>query len=383
MEMAANAGLYVHVPFCRRKCPYCSFHSSPPQPADITRFLAATQAQMRLAPTWPEVRALTFATVFFGGGTPSLLPVEALAGLLTEARRLFAFATPEPEITIEVNPGTIDAAGLSHLRRTGFNRLSVGVQSFDDAELRLLGRIHSAAAAREIIATARRAGFDNLSFDLMYGLPGQGVDAWQATLDQAMTLAPVHLSMYELTIEEGTPFALATGRGDWLLPGEDEILAMMAAIDSTIGTSDLARYEISNYAAMGRECRHNLNYWHNGFYLGLGPGAVSGLDGERRIAAADLTTFCRAMAAGEPGWREIERLDREAAFRETVVMGLRMTAGVTLSHLRQRFGIDLPQYYGATLARLLDQRLLALHDGRLFLTGKGLPLANQVMAELV
>jgi len=209
MEMAATAGLYLHVRFCRRKCPYCSFHSYAPQPGDITRFLAAIRAQMRLAATWPEVQALTFATVFFGGGTPSLLPVEALADLLTEARRLFAFAASEPEITVEVNPGTIDAAGLLSLRRAGFNRLSVGVQSFDDAKLHLLGRIHTGEAARESIAAARRAGFDNLSFDLMYGLPGQGVGAWQATLDQAMALAPVHLSMYELTVEEGTPFALA------------------------------------------------------------------------------------------------------------------------------------------------------------------------------
>ncbi|MCL2458374.1 MAG: radical SAM family heme chaperone HemW [Desulfobulbus sp.] len=383
MELTASAGLYVHVPFCRRKCPYCSFYSFPPQPGDITRFLAATQTQMRLAATLPKVRALTFATVFFGGGTPSLLPVEALADLLTEARRLFAFASEEPEITVEINPGTIDAAGLFFLRRAGFNRLSIGVQSLNDEELRLLGRIHSGAAARDSITAARRAGFDNLSFDLMYGLPGQGVDSWQATLDQAMTLAPAHLSMYELTIEEGTPFALGAERKEWRLSDEDEILAMMAAIDSTIGPSDLERYEISNYAAIGRQCRHNLNYWHNGFYLGLGPGAVSGLDGERRIVVADLTTFCRTVTAGQPGWHETERLDREAAFRETVVMGLRMTAGVDLAHLRQRFGIDLPQYYGTTLARLLDLQLLALRDGRVFLTGKGLPLANQVMAELV
>lgn len=383
MELAASAGLYVHVPFCRRKCPYCSFHSFPPQPGDIARFLAAIQAQMRLAATLPEVRALTFATVFFGGGTPSLLPVEPLAGLLAEARRLFAFTVEEPEISVEVNPGTVDAAGLTHLRRAGFNRLSVGVQSLDDAELRLLGRIHRGAEALEVIAAARGAGFANLSFDLMYGLPGQTVEAWQATLDRAMALAPVHLSMYELTVEQGTPFALAAGRGDWRLPGEDEILAMMAAIDSTVGASDLQRYEISNYATAGSQCRHNLNYWRNGCYLGLGPGAVSALKGERRLAVADLEAFCRTVAAGSPGWCESERLHREAAFRETVVMGLRMTAGVELAELRQRFGIDLPEYYGPTLARLLDRHLLVLRDGRLFLSARGLPLANQVMAELV
>ncbi|MCL1980129.1 MAG: radical SAM family heme chaperone HemW [Proteobacteria bacterium] len=383
MELAANAGLYVHVPFCRHKCPYCSFYSFPPQPGEITLFIAATQAQMRSTAILPEVRALTFGSVFFGGGTPSLLPVSVLSDLLTEARGLFTFTAEEPEITVEINPGTVEAMDLAQLRRAGFNRLSIGVQSFDDVQLRLLGRIHSGAEARAIITAARRAGFDNLSFDLMYGLPGQTVDSWQATLDQAMALAPVHLAMYELTIEEGTPFAQAAKRGDWRLPAEDEILGMMAAIDSATMGSDLARYEISNYGARGRQCRHNLNYWHNGFYLGLGPGAVSCLGGERRFAAADLSTFCHRVAAGLPGWSEIERLDHEAACRETVVMGLRMTAGIELAGIKQRFGIDLSEYYGATLARLLTQQLLAQQNGRLFLTAKGLPLANYVMAELV
>ena len=383
MDLAAQAGLYVHVPFCRRKCPYCSFYSCTPRPGDLGRYLAGVRAQMRQAAVLPEVRSLAFATVFFGGGTPSVLPVGELAELLAEALRLFAFAADEPEITVEVNPGAIDAAGLHQLRRAGVNRLSIGVQSFDDAELRLLGRIHTAAEAGELIGAARRAGFDNIGFDLMYGLPGQRAAAWQTTLDRAMALAPAHLSLYELTVEEGTPFAQAAARGDWRLPGEEAILAMMAATESTMGRSDLVRYEIANYAAGGRQCRHNRNYWRNGFYLGLGPGAVSALDGERRVALADLDAFCRQAATGLPVWGERERLGREAAFRETVVMGLRMTAGVSLASLRERFGIDLVHYYGATLTRLLDQRLLTLRDGRLFLAGKGLPLANQVMAALV
>ncbi|MCL2340415.1 MAG: radical SAM protein, partial [Proteobacteria bacterium] len=173
MDLAAQAGLYVHVPFCRRKCPYCGFYSCTPRPGDLGRYLAGVRAQMRQAAVLPEVRSLAFATVFFGGGTPSVLPVGELAELLAEALRLFAFAADEPEITVEVNPGAIDAAGLHQLRRAGVNRLSIGVQSFDDAELRLLGRIHTAAEAGELIGAARRAGFDNIGFDLMYGLPGQ------------------------------------------------------------------------------------------------------------------------------------------------------------------------------------------------------------------
>lgn len=383
MQLVSQAGLYVHVPFCRRKCGYCSFFSCAPQPGDIDRFLKAVRAQMRQMAVLPEVRDLSFATIFFGGGTPSVLPPHSLAQLLAELRSLFPFAEGEREISIEVNPGTIDEAGLQQLRRAGCNRISMGVQSLDDAELRRLGRIHTASEAQACIAAARHAGFDNLSFDLMYGLPGQTATHWQATLDRALTLAPVHLSMYELTVEEGTPLADQVGQGILELPAEEEVLAMMAAIETAVGRSDLARYEISNYAVPGRECRHNLNYWANGSYLGFGPGAVSAFGGGRRAAVADLAEYCRLIAAGQPAWPEVERLPTEAAFRETVIMGLRMLAGVSIADLRQRFGLDLPAYYGSTLDRLVDRGLLALENDRLRLTPKGLPLANRVMAELV
>jgi len=381
MDLAAQAGLYLHVPFCRRKCPYCSFFSFAPSAGDVQRFLEAVRLQMRRLAAAPERAPLAFATVFFGGGTPSLVPVAALAGLLADCHQLFSFLPAEPEITIEVNPGTIDARGLAQLRRAGFNRISIGVQSLDDTELGLLGRIHTAGEALAVIAAARAAGFDNLSFDLMYGLPGQTVSSWQATLDRALALAPVHLSMYELTVEQGTPFA--GQQNPWTLPAEDEVLAMMAAIDTAVGHSGLVRYEISNYAVPGRECRHNLNYWHNGFYLGFGPGAVSACGGERRTAVADLPAFCERLRTGRPVWDEVERLDREAAFRETVIMGLRLLAGVSIPALKQRFDLDLPAYYGPTLKRLLAQGLLALQGERLALSREGLPLANRVMAELV
>lgn len=383
MNLASQAGLYLHVPFCRTKCPYCSFYSFPATTGDIRRYLDAVHAQMRQWALLPAIQDLSFATVFFGGGTPSILPVDVLAGLLHDLRRLFPFAVSEPEITIEVNPGTIDASGLNELRRAGFNRLSIGVQSFDDRELLQLGRIHTGAEALATIAAARRAGFDNYSVDLMYGLPGQTAGGWRETLDRAMALAPVHLSMYELTVEPGTPFAVQAEQQQWALPPEDEVLAMMTAIDTAISRSGLARYEISNYAVSGRECRHNSNYWHNGAYLGFGPGAISAFGGGRRATVADLAAFCRLLADGGSVWREVERLDAEAAFRETVVIGLRMLSGVSIADLRQRFGLDLAAYYGRTLSLLLDQNLLALQGDRLLLTRKGLPLANRVMAELV
>jgi len=383
MNLNSQAGLYLHVPFCRTKCPYCSFYSFPATTQDIRRYLEALRTQMYQWTLLPEIRNLTFATVFFGGGTPSILPVEALAGLLADICRLFPLSGEQPEITIEVNPGTIDASGLQQLRRAGFNRISIGVQSLNDRELQQLGRIHSGAEALATIASARRAGFDNCSFDLMYGLPGQTVDGWRETLDRALALAPVHLSMYELTVEAGTPFYMQAEQQLWALPAEDEVLAMMAVTETAVGRSGLARYEISNYAVSGRECRHNCNYWQNGAYLGFGPGAVSAFGRGRRATVADLSAFCRLLAEGQPVWPEVEHLETEAAFRETVIMGLRMLSGVSVSALRQRFGLDLTIYYGQTLNLLLDQDLLVFQGDRLMLTSKGLLLANRVMAELV
>ena len=383
MEMAARAGLYLHVPFCRQKCRYCSFYSSVPGRGEMRAYLEAVRLQMHQLADLPEIRELTFATVFFGGGTPSILPTEELAGLLAECRQCFAITSNAPEISIEVNPGTVDAAGLDRLRRAGFNRLSIGVQSFGDQALQRLGRIHTAAEALALAASARRAGFDNLSLDLMYGLPGQEMEDWRQTLDQALGLAPEHLSMYELTVEEGTPFWQQAHQRQLALPCEDEVLEMMAAIDAALGGSRLSRYEISNYAVPGRQCRHNLNYWHNGCYLGLGPGAVSAFGGGRRAATADLTDYCRRVRAGARVWDTVERLDRQAAFRETVVMGLRMLAGVSTAALLARFGLDVVSYYGSTLQRLVAMDLLRLDNDRLRLSARGLPLANQVMAELV
>lgn len=383
MDLAARAGLYLHVPFCRKKCPYCSFYSFAPGAEEIRRYIKTVQLQMRQMAASSEIRSLVFTTVFFGGGTPTTLPVEALAALLADCRRLFTLSEASPEITIEVNPGTIDEAGLQQLRRSGFNRISIGVQSLDDRELRQLGRIHTGGEALAIVEAARSAGFDNLSLDLMYGLPGQSTRSWEETLERALALAPQHLSLYELTVEEGTPFFLQARQGLWALPGEDTVLAMMAAIDTAINRSPLMRYEISNYAVVDRQCRHNLNYWENGLYLGLGPGAVSAFGGQRRAAVADLSIYCRRVAAGRTAWEEVEQLAAEAAFRETVVMGLRLLTGVSIAALRQRFGIELIGYYGPTLHPLLDRGLVEIRGGRLLLTRQGLPLANQVMAALV
>jgi oxygen-independent coproporphyrinogen-3 oxidase len=371
-----DLGLYLHVPFCLKKCAYCSFYSLPGR-QDFLPYLAAVSKQLQ---QFSSERPLT--SIFFGGGTPTMLPPEALSHLLHECRQQFR-CIEEAEISIEVNPATVDLAALQTLQRAGWNRLSIGVQSFQDAELQRLGRPHSAADAVQTVCLARKAGFTTIGLDVMYGLPGQTLSAWQATLAQALRLAPQHLSIYELTIEAGTSFARQQERGELPLPDEDTVLRMLEATGQMVSQAGFRRYEISNYAQPGCECRHNINYWRNGDWIGLGPGAVSSVAGSRCTAIADVDAFCRRMEQGEEVWQDRETLEQEAAFRETVVLCLRMTAGVSTSELRCRFGIDAERYYGETLTKLLSLGMLEIACGHLRLTAAGLMLADTVMAELV
>ncbi len=378
----AAAGLYVHVPFCRRKCPYCSFYSFPPQRGDAARYLKAVLAHLAQLAQEPLVQGMHFNTVFFGGGTPSLLP-PALLGQILNACLGMLNCVEDAEISLEVNPGTVQAGDLLALRQAGFNRLSIGVQSFHNHELRRMGRMHSALEAEEAMLEAKRAGFTSISLDLMYALPDQRPAVWQASLEMALTLEPDHLSLYELTPEEPSPLHTALRQGTVQLPSEDEVLAMMACTASLISTSPLSRYEISNYAREGHRCRHNINYWQNGSYLGLGPGAVSSFGGCRFTIPPGLERYHHLATSGQEAWQEEERLTLEESFRETVIMGLRMLEGVSISALKERYQLDLRTYYGPVLEQFLSQGLLEWNDNHLALTNRGLPLANQVMAALV
>ena len=381
-----DLGLYLHIPFCLRKCPYCSFYSLAGRADLHERYARAISLQLHACaegqrqqqrPRYPVTG------IFFGGGTPTLLSSETLGGLLADCLDQFPCTDDEPEISIEVNPATIDARGLAVLRRAGFNRLSIGIQSLHDAELRRLGRPHSVADAVRTVQQARAAGFANINLDLMYGLPGQELPAWRNTLDRALALRPKHLSVYELTIEAGTPFARQQEQGTLSLPDEETVLLMLEQTQQVLDQAGLRRYEISNYAEPGYRCRHNINYWRNGEYFGLGAGAAAFLDGTRFTAIADAEQFCDCLENGRGVRGEQEHLDPEAAFRETVIMGLRMTAGVSLTALHERFGIRAEDYYGETLRHLFQQGMLHIVQGRLQLTAQGMLLANTVMAELV
>lgn len=373
--------LYLHIPFCKSRCAYCSFNShacqSPP-----AAYLAALDSQIRYWADQQWCRERTFATLFIGGGTPTIYQGHELAGLIRQCLKSFNFRE-DPEITVEGNPNTVTVEALTGLRRAGVNRLSLGVQAFSDRLLAGLGRSHTVAEVGSAIAAARRGGFANINLDLMYGLPGQSAADWRESLDRALAHAPEHLACYELTIEEGTPFARLVEKGELILPGEEEGLAMADLTHVLLAQAGLGRYEISNYAIPGYQCRHNLNYWRNGSYLGLGAGAVSCLSGFRFSTVAEPGEFAGLVRRGELPLSEGECLPLAARFRESVVMGLRMLEGVSFARLERRFGLTPKGYYGKMLEDLEHQGLVAVGKDSLRLTEAGLPVANQVLARLV
>lgn len=366
-----------------RKCPYCSFFSIAGKGTQHESYVRAIKGQVQriVASDWGEERQV--ATIFVGGGTPTILAPERLSDFLEQIRCRFTKVKADLETSIEVNPATVNYSDLAQLHRVGFNRISIGVQSLLEQELKDIGRPHSVGDALRTLADARRAGFSNLNIDLMYGLPGQTVASWERSLNRALQEKPDHLAIYELTIEEGTPFATQKRQGKLNLPTEDEVLDMMTVTAEMISRAGLYRYEISNYAKPGRECRHNVNYWRNGSYIGIGPGAVSSLSGRRYTAIADVDEYCQRISSGGDWWSDMEELNAEARFRETVVMGLRMTDGVSIEELFHRFKIDAVNYYGDTLLQLEQQNLVTIQGGRLRLSSKGMNLANQVMLQLV
>lgn len=376
-------GLYLHIPFCARKCLYCTFFSVAGGSDTYERYCRAVQRQLREFTRIERGGNHEVTTIFFGGGTPSVLPISLLAAMLDTCCQSFSFTGNAPEISIEVNPATVGEQELEQLLQAGFNRLSIGVQTFSDRELQELGRLHTVEHAGATILAAQRAGFANVSLDLMFGLPGQTVSGWQETLARACDLGPDHLSIYELTIEEGSVFADVQRQGELSLPGEEQVLEMMAVTLEETAKNGFHRYEISNYARPGKECRHNINYWQNGPYIGIGAGAVSCLSGRRFKGIADIDEFCLKVESGRSPYVEMEELDNASRFRETVIMGLRMTAGVSIPELADRFGIELEEYYGETLRKLQGSGLVEVERARLRLTDTGLRLANSVMAELV
>jgi oxygen-independent coproporphyrinogen-3 oxidase len=372
--------LYIHIPYCRQKCSYCAFFSQECSGDELDRYTGLLQQEMLLAAGRTAPRS-KLDSIYFGGGTPSLLDPQQVADLLNQAENLFGLAAGA-EVTLEANPGTIDFQRLAGFRQAGINRLSLGIQSFDDRMLRTLGRIHSAQQAREAFTAARRAGFENIGLDLIHALPGQTGALWLAELRQALQLAPEHLSIYGLTIEEDTPFAAQYDSDSPLLPDEDLAAEMFETADEFLEARGYEHYEIANYARTGFRSRHNSGYWKRDGYLGLGAGAHSFLRdagfGTRFSNAADLDEYCTALQRGSLPRRDIQPLARADAMAEYLFLGLRMAEGVQFSEFKEEFGTGIREIFGQEITPLLEQGLLAEDSSGIRLTRRGMLLSNQV-----
>ncbi|HET9476407.1 MAG TPA: radical SAM family heme chaperone HemW [Dehalococcoidia bacterium] len=387
--------LYLHIPFCSLKCAYCDFNSYAGLEELIRPYDDALIEEIRL---WGEaVRGRPVTTAFFGGGTPSLLPLPEIERIMSALRDAFALQ-PDAEISLEANPGTVDLPYLRGLLAAGINRLSFGVQSFHDDELRALDRIHSAAEAVEGYRWAREAGFQRVNLDFIYGLVGQSIERWQSTLEQAVALDPDHLSLYALTVEEGTKLAYDVDTGRVPEPDPDVQAEMYEWAMERLDRAGYRQYEISNWALPGQECRHNLVYWRNGDWIGLGAGAHSHLAGHRfanvyspkqyveRMAKADGVDPALPTAAllkAMPHVSLVERQSGEASMADTAILGLRLNEGLDMPAFEARFGKSLDATYGPAITELSALGLLERENGRLRLTPRGRLLANEVFVRLL
>lgn len=380
--MDENTGIYLHIPYCRSKCRYCSFNSHAGREHEISAYLDALRRHISSMADHPWCKQRIFSSLYIGGGTPTICESNALAALVAACLAAFPFSS-KPEITVESNPNSLSRDTLIALRQCGVTRLSIGVQSFDPVDLTILGRGHSTDDARAAFFLSRRAGFDNVSLDLMFGLPGQTAKSWRHTLESALALAPEHFSLYELMVEQGTPLAGMIQRKELSLPAEDEVVEMALVTDTLLAAAGFERYEISNYARPAFACRHNINYWENRSWLGLGAGAVGSLSGMKITNVADPALYIQRVTRGVAPYSAMECLCREALFRETVIMGLRMIKGISITDLEQRFGFSPKTYYGKEMDRLLEKNLLVITDDHLHLSQQALPVANQVLSRLV
>lgn len=369
--------LYVHVPFCLAKCRYCDFYSLPLSGASADAYVAA--AVKELQANRAEL-TLPLETVFLGGGTPTAIGGQRLSALLEAIAPL---AGPRAEFSVEANPGTIDPALAEGLARGGVNRLTLGVQSLQDDELKLLGRIHDAEQARQAVRAVRAAGIDNIGLDLIYGIPNQTPASWKASLEQALDMGIQHLSCYGLSFEHGTPLEadLAAGRVREMDEGLQKE-CYFAAIEAARGAG-LEHYEISNFALPRRRCRHNLTYWHNQPYLGIGPGAASYLGGVRKTNRPDLRQYLDCILSGRPAPADSERITGLAAAAETIMLELRLREGVDRGSFIQRFGRDIRELFPQTTSRYQSQGALLITPSAVVISDSAIFTADTILADFI
>lgn len=377
-----KAGIYIHIPFCRARCSYCDFATGAYEDALAERYVAALIAEIEKFDAPVETREVD--TIFFGGGTPSLLAPAQLARIVEAIHRHVRFAA-NAEVTMEMNPGTVTLEILREFRRLGVNRASFGAQTFDDRELRRLGRTHTADDARRTLRDLRAAGFENVSFDLIAGLPEQTLQAWSRNLDEALSLGPEHLSLYLLEVHSGTPLADQIRRGVWREPDADVAAEMYELMVERTREAGYEQYEISNFCLTGRESRHNVKYWTGAPFYGFGCSAHS-FDGTRARWSneRDTKAYVELVEAGKSPIIETTELDARALGAEAIFLGLRlMGRGVDLTAHRARFGRDVRTEHRDDIERFTEAGLIEMSGDTMRLTPHGALLSNEVFAAFV
>ena len=375
------AGLYIHIPFCRRKCLYCDFYSI----TDLTlthTFPTILEREMALA----SQTSLEFDTVYLGGGTPSVLNVSAIEQIIAAAYTYFDIRS-DAEVTVEVNPGSVALEDLRRYRQAGINRLNIGIQSFNDQNLKFLGRIHSSHEAATSLKWARRAGFHNVGLDLIYGLPQQTENFWLDDLNQAIRESPEHISCYILTREYGTPLDREMAAGRIKLPAEDHLRRLFERTIEFLTSHHYSHYEISNFARLAADgdsnwtSRHNCKYWSFAPYIGLGPSAHSYLEPKRHWNHARLEDYRMNIRSGVLPVAESETLTREQMIIEALYLGFRTTAGINLDDFKRRFGFDFSKAYQTPISQFEHDGLLAINESNCRLTIAGMALLDNITAE--
>jgi oxygen-independent coproporphyrinogen-3 oxidase len=370
-------GLYVHVPFCAAICNYCNFNRGLFDPGLKDQYVSAVTTEITRAADGSPAD-----TVFFGGGTPSLLEPSEIASILGACRQSFAVAA-DAEVTLEANPETVTPERLAGFRQAGINRVSFGVQSFRDDELQRLSRLHSAGRAREAFEMARAAGFDNISLDLMMWLPQQDVAQWLESVDALIRVAPDHASLYLLEIYPNAPLRDAMARSHWSVAPDDDAAEMYVQGMERLDAAGYAQYEISNVARPGKESRHNLKYWTDGEWHGFGPGAHSTRDGIRWKNVAGTTDYVKALRAGTEPVADRRILSRQDAFEEALFMGLRLAEGLDLELIQSQYGFRVWPLFCEELQPFADSGLLIYDGARIRLTRAGMLVANEIMAVFI
>ncbi|MGL1932104.1 MAG: radical SAM family heme chaperone HemW [Desulfotalea sp.] len=374
------SSLYIHIPFCLSKCYYCAFTSFVGREKLYQTYKDALIKELENIANTKTISRIE--TIFFGGGTPTVLPAQYLTEILGTALNLWGISK-DAEISLEANPETVNKDLLEQLHIGGFNRISFGVQSMNNNELKKIGRIHTRNKVAQSVQEARLVGFKSINIDLMSGLPEQSLSDWQVNLQDVLSIKPDHLSIYQLTPEDGTIFAKQLADDKYHLPSDELSLAMDKLSESLTSEAGFSQYEISNYSLTNHECRHNINYWHNNDYIGVGAGAVSYMDGLRESRVLDPQDYINKITAGYSVIESTEKLDREESFRETMIMGLRLLEGVELNRLEKRFNIEPEKYYAPILEKYQKYGMMSIENGFLSITSKGRSLSNMIMADFV